>query len=144
MDENGKNRAAVFFEEKGFYIILFLCIVAIGVAGYVFFFQGLGGPAGPIDHAGSMVNDSPGGSFDYDPFLGAQRDEQTAIPEVTARQEEPAKPVMGTAGTTARTTAATTAATSASAKATTSAKKPESTKKTDFFVRPVPGEVLAV
>jgi len=30
------GKFARFFEEKGFYIILFLCVVAIGIAGYVF------------------------------------------------------------------------------------------------------------
>lgn len=28
-----------FFEEKGFYIILFLCVAAIGISGYVLFFS---------------------------------------------------------------------------------------------------------
>jgi len=31
------GRFARFFEEKGFYIILFLCVAAIGIAGYVLF-----------------------------------------------------------------------------------------------------------
>ena len=37
MNENQREpgRFARFFEEKGFYIILFLCVAAIGIAGYV-------------------------------------------------------------------------------------------------------------
>ena len=34
-----------FMEGKGFYIILFLCVAAIGISGY-YLFQGLAGPAG--------------------------------------------------------------------------------------------------
>lgn len=33
-----KNPTAGFFEDKGFYIILFLCVAAIGISGYVLFF----------------------------------------------------------------------------------------------------------
>lgn len=39
MNENPKEagKFSRFFEEKGFYIILFLCVAAIGIAGYVLF-----------------------------------------------------------------------------------------------------------
>lgn len=39
MNENQREpgKLARFFEEKGFYIILFLCVAAIGIAGYVLF-----------------------------------------------------------------------------------------------------------
>ncbi|MCX7614904.1 MAG: M23 family metallopeptidase [Clostridiales bacterium] len=36
----GLERMLKFFEERGFYIILFLCIGAIGISGYVLFFEG--------------------------------------------------------------------------------------------------------
>lgn len=41
MNENQREtgRLARFFEEKGFYIILFLCVAAIGIAGYVLFLE---------------------------------------------------------------------------------------------------------
>lgn len=41
MNENPKeaSKFSRFFEEKGFYIILFLCVAAIGIAGYVLFFD---------------------------------------------------------------------------------------------------------
>ncbi len=41
MSENQREtgKLARFFEEKGFYIILFLCVAAIGIAGYVLFFD---------------------------------------------------------------------------------------------------------
>lgn len=38
----GMERVLKFFEERGFYIILFLCIGAIGISGYVLFFEGNG------------------------------------------------------------------------------------------------------
>ena len=34
------RRAADFAQDKGFYIILALCAVAIGISGYVLFFTG--------------------------------------------------------------------------------------------------------
>lgn len=37
-NNNGESRAAKFFDEKGFYIVLILCVLAIGIAGYVFLF----------------------------------------------------------------------------------------------------------
>lgn len=40
MKRKGKNKFIGFLEEKGFYIILILCIAAVGVSGYVLFFSG--------------------------------------------------------------------------------------------------------
>lgn len=37
MNQNQSNPARGRFEDKGFYIILFLCIAAVGIAGYVLF-----------------------------------------------------------------------------------------------------------
>ena len=41
MNENERKTGKLsrFFEEKGFYIILFLCVIAIGISGYVLFGQ---------------------------------------------------------------------------------------------------------
>lgn len=39
---NAAQRVIDFFEGKGFYIILFLCVAAIGISGYVLFFAGFG------------------------------------------------------------------------------------------------------
>lgn len=36
-NQNETGKFARFFEEKGFYIILFLCVMAIGIAGYVLY-----------------------------------------------------------------------------------------------------------
>ncbi|MGN1030682.1 MAG: hypothetical protein ACI4PQ_03680, partial [Butyricicoccaceae bacterium] len=37
MNQNQNSTARGRFEDKGFYIILFLCVAAIGIAGYVLF-----------------------------------------------------------------------------------------------------------
>ena len=37
--EEKPNKIVNFFAEKGFYIILILCIAAIGISGYVLFFS---------------------------------------------------------------------------------------------------------
>lgn len=37
----GKNRISEFFAGKGFYVVLFVCLAAVGISGYVLFF-GLG------------------------------------------------------------------------------------------------------
>lgn len=39
MKRKGASKAIKFLEEKGFYIILILCIAAVGVSGYVLFFS---------------------------------------------------------------------------------------------------------
>lgn len=55
MNENPKeaSKFSRFFEEKGFYIILFLCVAAIGIAGYVLFFD----PANTDDDS-ALVSDN--------------------------------------------------------------------------------------
>ena len=78
------RRAAEFFSGKGFYIILILCVAAIGVSGYVLFFTGDGvGPAAetagtelaviPDDPAQDYINSAAGG-------MSGARDEYAYIP----------------------------------------------------------------
>ncbi|MBR5533909.1 MAG: peptidoglycan DD-metalloendopeptidase family protein [Ruminiclostridium sp.] len=45
MKQKRTQQRGDFIEGKGFYIILFLCVAAIGISGY-YLFQGLTGPAG--------------------------------------------------------------------------------------------------
>lgn len=47
----GLTRVLNFFEERGFYIILFLCIGAIGLSGYVLFFEDNETPADTQENA---------------------------------------------------------------------------------------------
>ena len=35
-DHSESNRFRKFFQEKGYYIVLFLCILAVGISGYIF------------------------------------------------------------------------------------------------------------
>ncbi|MGE4547951.1 MAG: peptidoglycan DD-metalloendopeptidase family protein [Intestinibacillus sp.] len=51
MRKSTRNPAADFFEDKGFYIILFLCVAAIGISGYVLFFTPKSPAAERIDTA---------------------------------------------------------------------------------------------
>jgi len=48
------GNAGRFFEEKGFYIILFLCVAAIGIAGYVLFLD----PTMTTDDAAILADDA--------------------------------------------------------------------------------------
>lgn len=58
MNENPKEAGKFtrFFEEKGFYIILFLCVAAIGIAGYVLFFD----PANTTDDDSALLSETDG------------------------------------------------------------------------------------
>lgn len=49
MKHEGKDKILNFFEDKGFYIILFLCVAAIGISGYVLFFSPAEDPSDPLD-----------------------------------------------------------------------------------------------
>ncbi len=46
MNRKRSKKAADFFADKGFYIVLILCIAAIGVSGYILFFAGQDGEGG--------------------------------------------------------------------------------------------------
>lgn len=68
MNENPKEagKFSRFFEEKGFYIILFLCVAAIGIAGYVLFFD----PANTGDDS-ALVSEN-GDTTETNTSLGGQ------------------------------------------------------------------------
>lgn len=61
------GKPADFFEDKGFYIILFLCVAAIGISGYVLFFTPQSPAAETIDTAVYEPTILP---EDYAPVLG--------------------------------------------------------------------------
>ena len=141
-DENRPGGFAKFLEEKGFYIILFLCVAAIGIAGYVFFFA---------DPTGTVPVSADGASTDAADILANWT--TAALPSLSSDDEDEetfgrASTTTASATTAATTTARSSAATSAAATsaATTSAATTaaSSTAKTaaDFFVRPLPGEVI--
>lgn len=100
-----------FFEEKGFYIILFLCVAAIGISGYVLFFSpATDGDIDPLDgyvyHPVDMdgpdsasvmdpVNDVPvslpqGGAVETVKPKKPEQSVQTPLPKKT--EEPPEKP----------------------------------------------------
>ena len=55
MSRNKNNRFIEFLAGKGFYIILILCVAAIGVSGYMLFFSG-GGGDGALDYLDDSLN----------------------------------------------------------------------------------------
>lgn len=146
-DEQRPRSLAKFLEEKGFYIILFLCVAAIGIAGYVFFF------ADPT--AVSPVSADAGDSADIlanwttaalPSFSDPDEDE-----EVFGRASTKVTTTARSAVSTTRAVASSAASTAASSSAAAASAKPAATaspaatsasKAADFFVRPLPGEVL--
>ena len=89
-------KLADFAEDKGFYIILMLCVVAIGISGYVLFFvpqpttdEGLGNSLeGGLPSAGELVPDHIPTIPDVDVRL--EPEEKPAVPEtpVIPQQDE--------------------------------------------------------
>jgi len=143
-DENRPGGFAKLLEEKGFYIILFLCVAAIGIAGYVFFFADPTGAA-PVsadgtstDAADILANWTTAAlpslsSDDEEDTETFGRASSTTTASTTSAAATTARPAA--TGSTSATAPATTASTAA---ATTTASKTAS----DFFVRPLPGEVI--
>lgn len=88
MQKNGKQTAAHAAQDKGFYIILILCVAAIAISGYVLFFA-------PFTNGASME------SVDYTPDIlqeevrtptaggGLPQEVQTALPEAPPEQAKP-------------------------------------------------------
>ncbi|MBE6929458.1 MAG: M23 family metallopeptidase [Ruminococcaceae bacterium] len=152
-DENRHVSLAKFLEEKGFYIILFLCVAAIGIAGYVFFF------ADPttVSPVSADVTDSADILANWTTAALPSLSDPDEDEEVFGRASTTkAAATSATSGTTAATsaatkpaaasTAATTGASTRAAVQTTTAAQATTTaaksKAADFFVRPLPGEVL--
>lgn len=81
MNQNHNSPARGRFEDKGFYIILFLCIAAVGIAGYVLFSE-------------PKTNDDTLQGYEYssdESVTTGQADESVEIPEQTAAQTEEPK-----------------------------------------------------
>lgn len=123
--------ARQFWEDRGFYLVLLLCVAAIGVAGYVFFFA-------DTNPAETVAYTTAG-----DPAAVLEPWATGGLPALTTTAGlEPAfGGIPAQTGTSApQTTAASTAAqTTAAATGTTAAKS----VRPSFFVSPVPGEILA-
>lgn len=121
MRKYGKQTAARSAEDKGFYIILALCLVAIGISGYVLFFAPSAQPDSSMDtpsYTGAAAS-----SAAADGFTAVDGTADVPLPQ-DAETEEPAQP------------AAPDAPASAPAPAAQTPQKP-------VWVRPTAGEVLA-
>lgn len=149
-EEHQKHKALLFFEEKGFYIVLLLCAVAIGTAAWVLFAapEASDEPVlqEPVFTTAAPVmqqqDAQPAANLDT-----VGKDEQTvktdsqtipkqstlAVPQTTAAQTVPKRSTL----------AAVPKTTAAKPAPATSAAKPAQ-KTADFFVKPVSGEVHQV
>ncbi len=166
MNENPKEagKFSRFFEEKGFYIILFLCVAAIGIAGYVLFFD----PANTDDDSALLTENSdaaeantnsggevlrPGKEVDLSadegseiPVSGNESGQTSGDDAVQATTDSGEPPIDGDA---VIRDAVETIAPSRKDENKTETADPEPPKEEDqqdtaptFFVRPVTGEVL--
>lgn len=84
MRKSSRGPAAAFAEDKGFYIILFLCIAAIAISAYVLFFS----PAASEPVTTPVYE--PTITDDLQPVLGSEDD----IPVALQPDEEPAEEVL--------------------------------------------------
>ncbi len=141
-----QNKVLKFFEEKGFYIVLFLCVVAIGTAVYVLFLT----PTLPSEDT-VMSFDVPQDYYESEPVSGETDTfnfpKTTAVTSATTPQTSGQTTANNT--TTAPATTKSTPKTTAKASDTATTKSdsepaPKPTKSAPtFYVRPVNGEIHA-
>ncbi len=119
----GVARILNFFEERGFYIILFLCIGAIGISGYVLFFEGQEGNQAEVNSGAQIEEITPD---DY-PINNAPVINETPVevPDETPIDEPKTAQDGGE-----------------KAEPSVKVNNPVPTPKSPFYVRPVPGEII--
>lgn len=82
-----QHRVGDFMEGKGFYIVLFLCVAAIGISGY-YLFSGLTGPAGgfgsetTVSGQAEIRQEDPGPADPSQTTTPTGEDTETAAPEL--------------------------------------------------------------
>ncbi|MDP4109905.1 MAG: M23 family metallopeptidase [Bacillota bacterium] len=120
---SGIDRMLKFFEERGFYIILFLCIGAIGISGYVLFFKHgevKNEPGTEIVQEQAPAGKSENGTVEETP---AANDVQIEVPDQETKKIETKKKPE------------------AKKSADVRVNNPVPSPKEPFYVRPVPGTV---
>ncbi len=130
-----RSRLRLFWEDHGFYLVMILCVVAIGAAGYVFFFADTQ-PAKTVAYTTAPDTDSVLESWTT-----------AALPKLTTTAQAPAAvtteaqvPALATTHPPETTLPAATSAPSTAA--ATTAKAAAKAAKPSFFVAPVPGRVI--
>lgn len=125
--------SATLSEDRGFYVILFLCLAAIAIAGYVLFFTPAGSKTEPLDTAVYEPTVTPG---DMQPVLGQPDDTPVTTDDsaAAAASAETTAPASATDDTQAATAAASAAADDAAQEALAQPSAPA-------FVRPVAGDL---
>ena len=135
-----EKKVAQFFEDKGFYIVLFLCVIAIGTAAYVLFLAPTSDDS-LLEYSNSPVLQTE----EAIDVAGQAEDSLTAgtTTKSTTKSAATTKPVTTTAKPTTTTQAASSTAATTSAATTKSTTKQTTTaaKPSSFFVKPVTGEV---
>lgn len=144
---SGESSAAKFFDEKGFYIVLILCVLAVGIAGYVFFFAG-SAEEDTVEYNDLTVMDdyeqSVIPSYDELPAANEQMEDEK-ITVVDKLEDEPVVNVSSEAVETVKKKDVEVKKTTEEKKQEPEPKpepKPEEKTAPTFFVRPVNGEVM--
>lgn len=144
MQPTKKPKMGALFADKGFYIILILCIAAIGISGYVLFFSGEGSDSelsgntlSALDAPSNRESDLPGTE---------EITLQTAIPEDALRETEVILPTpLEDSMDNAESVLNPVPNVPVSSKSPNSSEKPKATPKpvsASFYVWPVNGEIL--
>ena len=128
--------SATLSEDRGFYVILFLCLATVAIAGYVLFFTPAGSKTEPLDTAvyGPTVT-----SDDLQPVLGQPDDTPVATDDTAAAAASAETPVPAAPASTTDDTQAATAA--ASDAADDGAQETLAQPSAPAFVRPVAGDL---
>ena len=129
MNSEKRSRFQRFWEDHGFYLVMILCVAAIGAAGYVFFFSGAE-PAKTVAYTTAPDTDSV-----MERWTTAALPALTtaSAPAVTTQADVPA---LATTQPPEELPAAAAPRPASTAAKTTKAAKPS------FYVAPVPGRVI--
>lgn len=155
-NNNGESRAVKFFDEKGFYIVLILCVLAVGIAGYVFLFSESAEPEELVydDPYEPDMSVLPSASYDDNPN---DEKKDIAVMDVPEEKEQETVAASSDSVTVAKKETTVKKESASSAKSDSEDKKVEEKKpetkpeeKTEekkkeaptFFVRPVQGEIM--
>ena len=139
-----KSGLVKFLEEKGFYIILFLCVIAIGISGYVLLFSGSETPEDQYLSDDSIYSD------DYSDVYGSERGDGWPVDDTLSGDNDMVVPAV-TPSVIESNPGITPHPTYDPSKYPTATPTPKPTPKpsskptmalASVFVKPVPGKVL--
>lgn len=90
-EQSGSKSFRKFFQEKGYYIVLFLCILAVGISGYIFVSSAVSEKNSLSEETMSVATQAtvPSGSAQTKPSSGTQSSAQSGQ---SAAQDTPLEP----------------------------------------------------